>query len=113
MKKVLTIVAALFIMTGGAFAQTTQTQLPQVRAKGITADMSMLVTLTGDQQGQVFNIYTDYFKATDEADALRATDAKAADAKIATAKATRDKALKAILTADQLKNWSADKKSGL
>jgi hypothetical protein len=114
MKKVLTIVSALFIMAGSAFAQSAQTApTPEARAKNMTAEMSMAVTLSGEQQGKVWNLYTDYYKVVNEADALRATDAKTADAKVATAKAARDKGLKAVLTADQLKAWSADKRSTL
>lgn len=115
MKKVFTILSALLLMAGVSFAQTGQNhnEIPEVKAKTVTANMSHIVGLDGDQQGKVFAIYTDYFKAFNESEALKATDAAAAAAKLKAATEARDKALKALLTADQLKTWNNDKNSKL
>ncbi|MCE9562197.1 MAG: hypothetical protein K8U57_09100 [Planctomycetes bacterium] len=84
--------AAMFVLSGGLVGQEPKKDDPPVKAKGVLPNNWKKIGLTEDQVQTIYKIQGKY---NDEIDKL--------EAKIKELKATKDKELKAVLTADQKK----------
>ncbi|WP_250434618.1 hypothetical protein [Hanstruepera flava] len=105
MKKYITlfsIVALFFMGLQSSVAQDAQRQRPEAIAKQQTYDIHKLVTLTGDQQGEVFKVLVEQQTSLSGIEENTKSIATAQEAKLAVLENT-NKRLKAILTPEQYK----------
>ncbi|MEO7263902.1 MAG: hypothetical protein ABIW38_03270 [Ferruginibacter sp.] len=107
-KQILSLLLAVFVMAGAAFAQGGQRQTPEER---ITATMEKMaaLNLTAEQQVSTKKIMTEFFEAQQKSmEDMRASGTMDRDAMMAKRKElsdARDGKLKLIFNGDQMKKW--------
>ena len=110
MKKQLILILLLFITTAGSImAQGTMEQKPNVRAKETYFKLKTDLTLLGEQDAKVYQVFEDYYttiqKVREEMRASGNLDRENMRDNMQRVAGVRDAKLKVILTEDQMKKW--------
>lgn len=92
-----------------SLAQTQQNaegkEFPEAKAKKVVARMKGIASLTTEQVNKVNDIYIDYYKQKDALKNNKVLSKSDLKEKADAIKSKREKQLKQVLTAEQLKKW--------
>lgn len=105
MKKLLFAFGVLLTISQFSFAQGSDKELPQAKAKRQLSNLNSAVQLSTEQFNKANTIYIDYYTQKDALKANTKLAKQDREDKEDALKAKRDKALKQALTADQWKKW--------
>ncbi len=110
MKKQLILILLVFITTAGSIlAQGTMEQKPNARAKETYFKLKTDLTLVGEQDAKVYQVFEDYYttiqKVRDEMSASGSMDREKMKDNMQRVSGVRDAKLKVILTEEQMKKW--------